>query len=137
MYLLDTNVVCELRRPRPHGAVAAWLAAHADAALFISAVTIGELQASVEQLLDRGHPAAQAIETWLDAVAATFNVLPMDASSFRTFANLMHRQPDHLGMAGMIAATALSHGLVVVTREDVDFRLFGVATLDPFKFRRP
>ena len=132
MYLLDTNVVSELRRRRPHGAVVAWLQTVPDSALHLSAVTIGELHAGVEVTRDQDAAKAAEIETWLELIAATYNVLPMDARTFRSWARLMHRQPDHLIEDAMIAATATVHNLIVVTRNVRDFSRLGVTTLDPF-----
>ena len=132
MYLLDTNVVSELRRRRPHGAVLAWLRNVPDSDIHLSAVTIGELQAGVEITREQDAAKAAEIETWLELVAATYNVLPMDARTFRSWARLMHRQPDHLIEDAMIAATATVHNLIVVTRNARDFVRLGVTTLDPF-----
>ena len=133
MYLLDTNVVSELRKPRPHGAVLAWLQATPEADLYLSAVTLGEIQAGIE--LTRGQDAAKAaeIEAWLGLVAGTYNVLPMDGAAFRAWARLMHRKSDTLYEDAMIAATAVVHKLTVVTRNVADFAPFGVKVLDPFK----
>ncbi|HSY48949.1 MAG TPA: PIN domain-containing protein, partial [Thermoanaerobaculia bacterium] len=75
MYLLDTNVVSELRKPRPHGAVVAWLEGTADENLHLSAVTLGELQAGVEITRERDQEKASEIEIWIDQVAQTWNVL--------------------------------------------------------------
>jgi predicted nucleic acid-binding protein len=136
MYLVDTNVVSELRRPRPHGGVIAWLESVADHELHVSAVTIGEIQAGVEITRARDAMKAQAIEAWLEQVAATYNVLPMDARTFRVWARLMHGKPDQLIEDAMIAATATVHGLTVVTRNVRDFAALGVATLNPFERRR-
>ena len=133
MYLLDTNVVSELRRSRPHGAVVAWLGQVPDAELHLSAVTIGELQAGVEVTREQNLAKAAEIEAWLERVAATFNVLPMDAPIFRCWARLMHRQSDKLIEDAMIAATAEVHNLTVVTRNIRDFALFGTKTLNPFR----
>jgi predicted nucleic acid-binding protein len=132
MYLLDTNILSELRRPRPHGAVLAWLEKVAENDLYLSAVTIGEIQAGIE--LTRLQDAAKAaeIEAWLDAVMATHRVLPMDGPCFRRWAQLMHGRPDRLMEDAMIAATALVHGLTLVTRNMRDFQSFGVPLLDPF-----
>lgn len=135
MYLLDTNVVSELRRPRPHGAVVAWFAAIPDNQLHLSAVTIGEIQAGVEITRETDAAKAGEISAWLDQVAGTWNVLPMDAACFRRWATLMHRKPDHLIEDAMIAATALTHELMVVTRNVKDFEDFGVKTVDPFAAR--
>jgi hypothetical protein len=132
MFLLDTNVVSELRRPRPHGAVVAWLRAAEDRDLHISAVTIGELQAGVEITREQDAAKAEEISRWIDRVAETYNVLAMDAAVFRTWARLMHRRSDTLMEDAMIAATARVHGLTVVTRNIRDFRHFDVATLNPF-----
>jgi predicted nucleic acid-binding protein len=132
VYLLDTNIISELRRQKPHGAVVAWLQSMDDKDLFISAVTIGEIQAGIE--LTRAQDAAKAtqIEQWLDLVADSYNVLPMDASIFRTWARLMHKTSDTLYEDAMIAATAKVHHLTVVTRNIADFRSFGVGLFNPF-----
>lgn len=116
MYLLDTNVVSELRKPKPHGAVVQWLQGVADADLHISAVTIGEIQAGIELTREQDGPKADEIEQWLALVAGAFNVIPMDADAFRTWARFMHRASDTLYEDAMIAATAAVHKLTVVTR---------------------
>ena len=131
MYLLDTNVVSELRKPRPHGAVLTWLQARDDAELHLSAVTIGEIQAGIELTRQQDAAKAQEIEAWLEQVATTWNVLPMDAPAFRAWARLMHRRSDTVTEDAMIAATAQIHGLTVVTRNVADFKPFGVALLNP------
>lgn len=133
MFLLDTNVVSELRRNKPHGAVLAWLEGVADTDLHLSAVTLGELQAGVERTRDGDPAKAAEIESWVASVAETFNVLPMDANAFRMWARLMHGRSDELIEDAMIAATARVHSLTVVTRNVRDFVIFGVPTLDPFR----
>jgi toxin FitB len=135
MYLLDTNVVSELRRPRPHGALLAWLESVSDADLHLSAVTIGELQAGVEITRDHNPERAAEIERWLEAVAETWNILAMDAPAFRRWAKLMHHRSDHLIEDAMIAATAATHDLTVVTRNMRDFEVFEVPTLNPFAWK--
>src|SRR5712692_4155945 len=121
MYLLDTNVVSELRRPRPHGAVLAWLQAVDDRHLHLSAVTLGEIQAGIEITREHDRAKAAEIEAWADQIAAAWNVLPMDAATFRAWAKLMHRRSDALIEDAMIAATARMHGLQIVTRNVTDF----------------
>jgi predicted nucleic acid-binding protein len=133
VYLLDTNVMSELRRTRPHGAVLAWVREVADSDLHLSAVTIGELQAGVEITREQGAAKAAEIEAWVERIAATYNVLPMDARTFRRWARLMHRRTDALIEDAMIAATAEVHNLTVVTRNVRDFDQLGVATFNPFK----
>jgi len=137
MYLLDTNVVSELRKPKPHGAVVAWLESVDDAKLYLSAVTLGEIQAGIEMTREQDSKKAAEIESWLDLVAASYNVLSMDAAVFRRWALLMHRASSTLYEDAMIAATARVHGLTVVTRNVADFKSFGVDLFNPFaKVRR-
>jgi predicted nucleic acid-binding protein len=132
VFLLDTNVISELRRVRPHGAVLAWLRKVSDAELHLSAVSIGELQAGVEITRDQDPEKALEIERWVEEIAGSYNVLPMDAETFRCWARLMHRKSDALSEDAMIAATAEVHELTVVTRNVRDFESLGVQTLNPF-----
>ncbi len=136
MYLLDTNVVSELRRAKPHGAVLAWIESVADADLHLSAMTIGEIQAGIEITRDQDPDKAEALETWLDEVAASYNILAADAEVLRQWARLMHRRSDTLIEDAIIAATAIVHRKTVVTRNVRDFAALGVETLDPFARRR-
>ena len=126
MYLLDTNIISELRKPKPHGAVVAWVQSIEDKDLFLSAVTIGEIQAGIEITREQDSIKAEQIEQWLDLVACSYNVLPMTADIFRIWAKLMHRRSDTLYEDAMIASTAKQHHLTVVTRNIVDFKDFGV-----------
>jgi len=87
-YLLDTNVVSELRKRKPHGAVLAWIDTLRPEQIFLSAVTIGELQAGAE-LTRKNDPAkASEIENWLRATESDFSILPMDSACFREWARL-------------------------------------------------
>jgi predicted nucleic acid-binding protein len=133
MYLLDTNVVSELRKPKPHGAVLAWFRGVEDAQLFLSAVTLGEIQAGIEITRQQDPDKALAIEHWLNQLAAAYNVLPMDAAAFRTWAKFMHHQSNTVYEDAMIAATAQVNKLTVVTRNMADFKRFDVALLNPFQ----
>jgi len=133
MYLLDTNVVSELRKPKPNGAVLAWIKGVEDTQLHLSAVTIGEIQAGIEITRAQDEGKASEIEAWLDLVASSYNVLPMDATTFRAWALLMHRRSDTVYEDAIIAATAKVHGLTVVTRSVADFKAFDVPLLNPFK----
>jgi predicted nucleic acid-binding protein len=135
VYLLDTNVVSELRRARPHGAVLSWLAGVEDADLHICAVTIGEIQAGIEIAREQDPARAAEIEAWLEGVAATYNVLAVDGRAFRAWARLMHKRSADLLEDAMIAATAAVHNLTVVTRNVRDFKDFSVGTLNPFESR--
>jgi toxin FitB len=132
MYLLDTNVVSELRKPRPHGGVLAWLRLLDQRDLHVSAVTLGEIQAGVEITRELDAAKAAEIELWADQVAQTWNILPMDAATYRLWAKLMYRRSDDLIEDAMIAATARVHGLQVATRNVKDFKDFGVAVFNPY-----
>ena len=132
MYLLDTNVVSELRRPRPHRAVLRWIADVPADQLYLSAVTIGEIQAGIEITRDQDIAKAEELAAWLDKVLTSYSVLPMDATAFREWARLMHKSSDTLIEDAMIAATAKLHELTVVTRNVRDFSQLGVAVQNPF-----
>jgi toxin FitB len=134
-YLLDTNLVSELRKPRPHGAVVKWLTGLREEQLFLSAVTLGELQAGVELTRRQDTEKAREIERWVDQIAESYRVLPMETACFREWGRLMHAKSDHLIEDGMIAATARVHDLVVATRNEDDFRQLGVAVFNPFRTR--
>ena len=133
-YLLDTNVVSELRKTKPHGAVVAWLETLHVEQILVSAVTMGELQTGVE-LTRRQDPAkAREIESWLTSVEMSFAFVPMDPACFREWSRLMAGKPDTLREDAMIAATAVVHGFNVATRDEKDFRHLGVEIINPFKF---
>ena len=133
MFLLDTNVVSELRRPRPHGAVLDWIADVPAEQLSVSAVTVGEIQAGIEITREQDMAKAEELEVWLDKVLASYADLPMDAATFREWARLMHRRSDTITEDAMIAATAIVHRLTVVTRNVRDFAQFGVDLQNPFE----
>ena len=116
MFLLDTNIVSELRRLNPHPAVLDWIRDVPSDRLYLSAVTIGEIQAGIEITREQDTAKANELEVWLDLVLAAYNILPVDAAAFREWGRLMHRQSDTLLQDAMIAAVASTHGLIVVTR---------------------
>src|SRR4051812_44330546 len=126
MYLLDTNIISELRRLRPHGAVVAWLQQNEKRPPHLFPVTFGEIQAGVELTRARDPAKAAEIDAWADRIASTWNVLPMDASIFRIWARLMSGKTDDISQDAMIAATAQLHSLTVVTRNVRDFMNLGV-----------
>jgi len=138
MFVLDTNVVSELRKVRSgkaHPGVAAWVAEVPSAHLFVSAITIHELEHGV-LLLERSDPAQGAVlRRWIDeSVTAAFvdRVLPVDETVARRAASLHVPDPAPFRHA-LIGATALVLGMTVVTRNVRDFERFdGIAVVDPW-----
>jgi predicted nucleic acid-binding protein len=129
-YLLDTNVVSELRKTEPHGAVLAWLDTLRPEQIFLSSFTLGEMQAGVEKTRQQDKIKALQIESWLEEVES-------DTACFRERARLMKHQPDSLRDDAIVAATARIHGLTVATRNEKDFQRLGVEVFNPFKFKTP
>jgi toxin FitB len=136
LYLLDTNVVSELRRPNPHGAVLAWLASVDEKDLYLSSFSLGEIQRGIEITRQQDATKAQSLERWLDQLVDAFEVLVLDAVVMREWARMMHRQSNTLSEDAMLAATARVHGLQMITRNTADFEVLGVNCFNPFNFKR-
>jgi len=132
-YLLDTNIVSEIRKPKPHGAVVAWFDRLRDEQICLSAVTLGELQEGIERTRKQDATKASAIEAWVDQLENSATVLPIDGRCFRETARMMAGKREDLFYDVMIAATARLHGLTVATRNEKDFKHLGVAIINPFK----
>jgi predicted nucleic acid-binding protein len=131
-FLLDTNVVSELRRTRPHGAVTAWFSATDPDDIRVPAIALGELQAGAE-ITRRQNPAKAAeLDRWIEEINGSWQVIAIDAAIAREWGRLMERKSKALFEDAMIAATARIHGLIVVTRNVEDFKKFGVRILNPF-----
>jgi len=142
MFILDTNVVSELRKAQAGKAdpgVAAWAASVPSTALYVSAITILELEMGV-LLVQRRDPAqGQLLRTWLDHhVMRAFagRVLAVDVAVARCCAAL-HVPDPRAERDALIAATALVHGLTVITRNVADFALTGAAILNPWQVSGP
>jgi len=135
-YLLDTNVISELRKAKPHGAVLAWIGTLRSEEVFLSVVTIGELQVGVELTRKQDEQKANDIEQWIDTLVRDAQILPMDTLCFREWARLMQKRPNEMKADAMLAATARVHRLVLATRNESDFEEFHVELLNPFKYPR-
>ena len=133
-YLLDTNIISEIHKPKPHGAVVAWFEDLREEQIYLSAITLGELQEGIERTRRQDAAKASAIEAWVDELENSATVLPMDGRSFREMARMMVGKQEDLFYDVMIAATARLHGLTVATRKEKDFRHLGVELINPFKF---
>jgi toxin FitB len=137
MFVLDTNVVSELRKVRTGKAdvnVAAWAATVDAAALFVSAITIMELETGVLRVEQRDVTQGAMLRAWLDQHVLpefTGRVLPVDTVVAQRCARL-HVPDPRSERDALIAATALVHGMTVVTRNVADFMATGVAILNPW-----
>lgn len=132
-YLVDANVLSEPTKPSPDARVVEWLDVH-EADFVVDSIVLGELCLGV-LALPRGRKRVR-LEQWFEAVVATVDCLPWDAAVARRWAALvidLKEKGKALPMLdGMIAATALAHGLTVVTRNTRDFARAGVEVVDPF-----
>jgi predicted nucleic acid-binding protein len=131
-FLLDTNVISELRRPRPDPAVTAWVAGLTGSVFGISAITVGEIQCGIEKLRPADVYRAAAIELWLQALVASIRVFSVDEEVGRIWGRLYDRRQHHLAIDALIAATAQANQLTVATRNLSHFTTFGVPVFNPF-----
>src|ERR1035438_1830576 len=111
MYLLDTNVISETRKPRPHPAVLAWIRSVDERELFLSSLTMGELQKGVEMTRRQNQSKAAEITAWIDRLATVYEVLPIDTLIFREWSRLMYGRSEDKWEDVLIAATARIHRL--------------------------
>ena len=138
MYLLDTVVLSELRKgpPRRNPHVVSWLASVSPDDLFISAISIGEIERGIERQRSADPAFATALAEWLDVVLRNYGerILPLGVDIARRWGRLSALIGNN-GIDLAIAATALEHGLVIATRNVSDFAATGAALLDPFEPR--
>ena len=133
MYLLDTDVISELRRRRRNRNVVAWISNVSAADLFLSVVTIGEIELGIARQRVRNPNVAKNLADWLEVTLRAYEerILPLTVGIARRWGRLAAQLGNkQLDLA--IAATALEHGLTVVTRNVSDFEPTGVTVLDPF-----
>jgi toxin FitB len=131
-FLLDTNVLSELRKTKPHGALLAWYQSQSSTAFAVPALALYEIQAGAEVTRRQDAEKAREIERWVETIANGAVVLPLDGVSARESARLMARQSRLLIEDAMIAAIAKVNGLTVATRNTRDFERFGVPLVNPF-----
>jgi hypothetical protein len=133
MFLLDTMIISELRKPRPEGDVVAWMKAVPRMDVFVSAVTFGEIEVGIEKQRSRNPDFALELESWLALVVRAYGdrILAFGVREALRWGMLAARVGNK-GMDLAIAATALEHGLTVVTRNVAHFTPTGVAVFDPF-----
>jgi len=134
MYLIDTVVLSELRKRERHLGIARWLQDKAVDALFLSAITIGEIERGVIRQRVKNPVFAEALGAWLDRTVEIYGdrILPVDTRVARRWGQLSARI-GHGGADLLIAATALENGLTVVTRNVRHFLPTGVPVDDPFR----
>jgi predicted nucleic acid-binding protein len=133
MYLIDTNVLSALRRPNRAPQVAAWLRARPEEHLFLSVITLGEIERGIAQQEDRNPVFARDLRDWIDRTRRLFadRLLPFGPEEARIWGRLSARI-GHDGADLLIAATAIAQGAVVVTGNVRDFELTGVEIENPF-----
>jgi predicted nucleic acid-binding protein len=133
-YLLDTNVLSETRRPRRDPGLMAWISARSPAELYLSVLTIGEIEQGVARLLHRGdHQQAVVFSGWLEEVVREFGerVIPITARIARQWGRRSSARPTPV-VDALIAATARAHDWTLVTRNTRDFEYSDVRVLNPF-----
>jgi hypothetical protein len=135
MYLIDTNIISEVRKARrcdPH--VAAWYRGVRDDDLFLSVLVIGEIRQGTERLRPNNPRRAAALENWLDELLGSFGerVLPVNERVAQIWGHLNARE-SLPGIDSLLAATAEAHRLVLVTRNLKDIERSGVRCLNPFE----
>lgn len=132
-YLLDTNVVSEIRKPQPNPGVVAFLDSQVSSSMFASALTLGEIRRGIAKRRRTNAAAADALEIWIDEWEKSYadRILSVDGSVARMWGNL----PQVRTLAvidSLLAATALAHGLTLVTRNTADIADLGVDLLNPW-----
>jgi predicted nucleic acid-binding protein len=135
VFLLDTNIISELRRKKPHGAVVAWFDSVGFENISISAITIGEIQTGIERTRARDPAKAREIEFWADHLVNNYEILPIDSKIVRLWAKLMLSKSDIFYEDAFVAATAITHNLTVATRNVRDFAMFPAEVSNPFDYK--
>ena len=132
IWLIDTNVLSALRRPERAPRVAEWIRSQQPTDLYLSVITLGEIERGIVQQEARNPGFSADLRAWIDRTNLLFadRILPFDSAAARVWGRLS-AEIGHPGADLMIAATALVHGATVVTGNVNDFAPTGVAVLDP------
>lgn len=135
-YLIDTNVLSELRRKAPDAKVVAWLGARPPQTLYLSVLTLGEIRKGIEDVKNKAR--RQSLADWLEVELPNYFVgrlLPIDQAVADRWGRLMAAAGRPLAaIDGLLAATAAEHDLAVVTRNVKDFAGLGVSVIDPWRY---
>ena len=133
IWLIDTNVLSALRRPERAPAVTTWIKTQNPAELYLSVITLGEIERGISQQAVRNPDFSADLRKWMDRTDLLFadHILPFDSDAARVWGRLS-AELGHPGADLMIAATALIHGATVVTGNVDDFAPTGVPVLNPF-----
>ena len=134
-YLLDTNIISEIRKgPRCHPNLAAWYSSLDEDSLYLSVLVLGEIRKGIEGLRDRDAGKANELDLWLEQLQTNFQsqILPVDIAISQEWGRFssLHTVPI---VDGLLAATATAHGLVLVTRNTRDFADLGIQLINPFE----
>ena len=136
-YLIDTNIISEVRKgPRCDPNVASWYEKIDDASLYLSVLVIGEIRKGIERIRPKDNAQANAIEKWLQAVDKAFGerILPVDRAVANEWGRLNASRPLPV-IDGLLAATAKTHRMTLVTRNTADIAGLDVYILNPFELR--
>ncbi len=136
-YLVDTNIVSELRKgPRANAGVVGWFSEVADADVFLSVLTVGELRRGVESVERRDPDTARVLNRWLRGLVDGFSerLLPVDKAVAEEWGRMNAGQSLPV-IDALLAATAKIHGLTLVTRNTKDVARTGIHCLNPFRDR--
>lgn len=132
-FLLDTNIVSEIRRRKPNAGVAAWFASVPASELYLSALVVGEIRQGIERLAKRAPERAETLEKWLGQLVTIYRdrIAPVTVDVAEVWGRLNATEPLPV-VDGLMAATALAHGWTLVTRNVRDVAATGVRLLNPF-----
>lgn len=133
MFLLDTLIVSELRKKTPNARVVKWISRQHEDGLYLSVITLGEIERGIEKRRKEDPLFADAMAAWLESLTRLYadRILPVSVSIARRWGRLSV-QLGHDGADVLIAATALTHRLTVITRNTSHFRSAGVNVINPF-----